>query len=57
MKELLTVIKTWEKHQFPKLRSVLVDDNNDNGRSECAIADVMRAGADTSGKTQFVNPS
>jgi hypothetical protein len=44
---LSTVIETWEKHQFPKLRFVSVHVNDE--RSEeitSAIADLMRVGAD-----------
>ena len=47
MHVLLTIIKSWEKNQFPKLRSVFVHVSDD--RSEAitfTIADLMRVGAD-----------
>jgi hypothetical protein len=44
---LSTVIKSWKKHQFPKLRFVSVHVNNDHSEEiTSAIADLMRAGAD-----------
>ena len=47
MHVLSAVIKSWEKHQFPKLRfvSVYVNDDGSDGTTS-AIADLMRVGAD-----------
>jgi hypothetical protein len=44
---LSTVIQSWEKYQFPKLRFVSAHVNNDhNIRITSAIADLMQVGAD-----------
>ena len=47
MHVLSTVIKSWEKHQFPKLRFVSVHINDDHSEViASAIAALMRVGAD-----------
>ena len=47
MHVLSTVIKSWEKHQFPKLRFVSVHINDDHGEViTSAIAALIRVGAD-----------
>ena len=49
MRMLINVFKSWEKHQFPELLCVSVedgDDEDDEDRSEDVIADLMQVGED-----------